>query len=309
MNFLDAAETARLLPYELTADALAAMLLRQSAGRAFAPVRQSFELPGGAVLLLMPARDDERACVKLVTVHPGNADRGLPVIHGEVVLMDAHDGHRILILDGPTVTARRTAAMSLLGAKRLATAGSHATLMIGSGVQARHHLDAFAQNGLIRRLYVHSLSRSGSEALVTQAKRYGIDAKIVDDPSQVASEVGLIVTATTSSKPVLHGPVSPDCTIIALGAYRPGMAEIAPSLIETCDVYVDTLEGAREEAGDLLQANIDWSRVIPIEQVHERAERTGRPILFKTVGHALWDLAAATLAHESSQQLTPRKTP
>lgn len=299
MKSLDAVQTTHLLPFGPLADALDQMLRRVAAGEVEAPVRQHLATRDDEVLLVMPSRDNDYFCVKLITVHAGNPARGLPAIQGEVMLVNARDGRRLLTLDAAAVTSRRTAAMSLLGATKLAGPARDSMLLVGSGVQARAHLDAFAQNWPLSRLYLHSADEAGAQALARHARdAYRLDAAVVADAAAAAKEAALIVTATTSKTPVLHGPVRPDCTIVAIGAYKPDMAEIGPGLVQACDVYVDTLEGAEEEAGDLIQAGIDWKRVTPIERVVQPVGHHGRPVLFKTVGSALWDLAAARLAFE-----------
>ena len=113
---LDAEKTARLLGYRDLAQEVGAVLSLRAAGRAWAPERQATPLAGGGVLLTMPASDGSCAVVKLITVHPDNPRQGLPAIQGEVVVLDAADGRRRCVLDGSAVTARRTAAVSLLAA-------------------------------------------------------------------------------------------------------------------------------------------------------------------------------------------------
>ena len=299
MKYLDAAQTADLLAYDQVAAALDDMLKKISAGTAHAPVRQIVDLGNGGVLLLMPARDENHASVKVITVHAKNAQHHLPAIQGELLLMNAHTGERLLLLDGPTVTSRRTAAVSLLGARKLAPNRRDSMLLIGSGVQARAHIDAFVRHWGIRHLQIFSNAGEQADELARYAcEKYEISAGRVNSPADATETAGLIVTATSSLTPVLHGPVAPDCMIIAMGAYRPDMAEIAPRLVHQCDVYVDTLEGAKEEAGDLLQADVTWSTVTPLHAIAERRQPNGRPVLFKTVGDALWDLAAAELAYK-----------
>src|SRR6476661_9411766 len=120
MKVLSAEETAALLPYPALADELARMLGEKAAGRATAPARLALPLAGGGALLLMPAAGPDLAITKIVTVHPGNAAHGLPSVQAEVLLFEAATGRRLLWLDGAVVTARRTAALSLLAARRLA---------------------------------------------------------------------------------------------------------------------------------------------------------------------------------------------
>jgi ornithine cyclodeaminase len=121
---------------------------------------------------------------------------------------------------------------------------------------------------------------------------------------------GMVVTTTTSTTPVITDRVRNRAFIAAVGAYRPTMAELPPELVRRSRVFVDTLEGARHEAGDLIQADIDWSNVASLEDVvlplspeDARPRRGTAPTIFKSVGHALWDLAAARLAARHSGRL------
>src|SRR5207253_2574087 len=128
------------LSYSTLAEEIRAVLLDKRAGKTYAPARMPVPLPDGGALLLMPATDGQLAIIKLVTVHPANAERGLPVVQAEVLVMDAATGRRLLMLEGGTVTARRTAALSLLAARLLAPDPSGPLLIIGAGTQGRAHL-------------------------------------------------------------------------------------------------------------------------------------------------------------------------
>jgi ornithine cyclodeaminase len=118
---------------------------------------------------------------------------------------------------------------------------------------------------------------------------------VIEDTLEAVERVSLIVTATTSTTPVLPDIVREDAFIAAVGAYRPDMAELPPSLVRRARLFVDTLEGARAEAGDLIQAGVDWGQVRALGDVLDSALPPG-PVVFKSVGHALWDLAASRLA-------------
>ncbi|MDQ0016586.1 ornithine cyclodeaminase [Variovorax boronicumulans] len=302
MRTLNAAETAAALPYGALVEALLQMFERERRGEAHAAARTSVPLAGGGVLLLMPAADARFAALKTVTVHAGNAGLGLPVVQGEVTLMDAATGTRLLAMDGNVLTARRTAALSLAGAAR---AGRHVggrMLLIGAGVQARSHAEAFAEIAGLRRLWIHARTPAHAEQLAQHMRTLGVDADTIDDPAQVSEEADVIVATTNSSVPVVPSRVRPDATVIAVGAYRADMAEVPPELVRRCAVFVDTLEGARSEAGDLIQAGIDWSDVQAFTNAKAELAMHERPVLIKTVGHALWDLAAAQLAYTHQQQ-------
>jgi ornithine cyclodeaminase len=298
---LDAAATAAALPWTALPPALHAMLLRRHAGLTRAPERLQVPLTGG-VLLAMPAADPEFATTKLVTVHPGNPQRGLPTLLGEVLLMRSDTGERVLILDGPTVTARRTAAMSALAARELAPWARGPMLVVGAGVQARAHLEAFSQVLGVTSVFVASRTPAHAQALAAHARALGLDAQAVERADDALAEAAIVVTGTTATEPVIGDGVRPDAFVAAVGAYRPEMCELPAALLARAGLYVDDLAGAHHEAGDFLQAGVDWARVTALEAVlageAARPAREDGPVVFKSVGQALWDLAAARLAYE-----------
>jgi len=304
MRTLDASETRALLPYPALAEALGEVLEMKASGEAQAPPRLRLPLGGGATLLVMPAADPALAVTKLVTVHPGNAGRGLPTIQGEVVAMRAATGERLGVLDGATVTARRTAALSLLAASALAPRLDGPLLIVGAGTQGKAHLEAFREGLGTGKLFVRSRGTEGARALSEHARSLGMEARVVEgDPAEAVAEATLVVTATTSEEPVLPAEVRADAFIAAVGSFRPSMVELPVPLVANSHVVVDDLEGAREEAGDLLAAEsagvFDWEGAVALEDALSRMDRfrgSGRPIVFESVGHALWDLAAARLA-------------
>ena len=293
---LNAEETHALLPYPVLADYLLSMLADKKAGTAYAPERIAVPLANGGTLLLMPATDGQFAVTKLVTVHPGNASAGLPSVQADVLLMEAATGKRLAMLEGGAVTARRTAALSLLAARLLAPRSSGSLLVAGAGTQARAHLEAFCEGLDIDKVYVASRNMAHAEELAAYARSLNRQAEALSHPEEAMEKASFIVTATTSMEPVLPENVREDAFVAAVGAYRPDMAELPPGLVRRARLYVDTLEGARVEAGDLIQAGVDWARVTPLEDAVDTPGGQGKPVVFKSVGHALWDLAAARLA-------------
>lgn len=320
---LDAAQTAARLPYPDLAVAIADMLGELRAGTAMAPPRLALPVgdvsaaapEGEGTLLVMPARNADLVMTKNITVHPGNPARGLPNILGEVVVADAHTGVRLALLDGPTVTGRRTAAVSLLAAQRFAARPDGELLIVGAGVQATTHLEAFAAGLPLRRVWLHSRTADKAHALAAHARRLGLEAEVIEssgDIDTVLARVSMVVTVTSSRTPVLPdlaaGCWRDDHFIAAVGAFRPDMCELPPALCrgaaQAGRLLADTLFGIEDEAGDLLQAGIDWAAVQPFETAILAADairaRSGSPLVFKSVGYALWDLAACALAVRSA---------
>jgi ornithine cyclodeaminase len=243
----------------------------------------------------MPAADEELAITKLVTVHPQNITQGLRSVQAEVLVFEARTGRRLLWLDGESVTARRTAALSLLAAQTLAPNPAGPLLIVGAGVQGRSHLEAMTQGLGVRQVYVTSRNPAHASDLAVYARSLGLDAQPIARPEEVLDQASLIVTATTSPEPVLPPGVRSDTFIAAVGSFQPDRAELPPALVQRAQLYVDTLEGARAEAGDLIRAGVDWAHVTPLEEAITQPKPTIGPVIFKSVGHALWDLAAARL--------------
>ena len=296
-TLLDATQTAARLPYPLLVRELA-LLLADAAVQV--PPRLVQALPGGARLLIMPALDANTAITKLITFTPANAARGLTTIQGDVVVFDVATGQRKLILDGPTVTARRTAAVSLLAAQRLAPNTDGPLLIVGAGVQGKAHLDAFAEGLGIKEVLIASRSPASAQALANHAQALGLQARVVTNADAALAECPLVVTCTPASAVVLSAMPRHDAFIAAVGAFTPQMVELGPELCryvaEHGTLVVDTVDAAHE-AGDLLQAGLDVLRFSSLADVIRSASFAVQgPVLFKSCGWAGWDLAAARTA-------------
>jgi 1-piperideine-2-carboxylate/1-pyrroline-2-carboxylate reductase [NAD(P)H] len=300
VEILSVENTASRLPYLELADAIREVALARRSGTVQAPPRLALPLAEDGVLLVMPASDAEISITKLVTVHPENVGRGLPTIQGEVVVMEAATGSRLGLLDGTVVTARRTAALSMLAARELAPHPDGPLLVVGAGTQGRSHLEAFREGLGVSEVFIYSRTTESSAALAEHAVGLGMDAVVVPRLEDALDEVTLLVTATTSREPVLPEGVRGDAFVAAVGSFEPEAAELSPAMISRSTVVVDTTEGAKEEAGDLLQAEgvgaFRWESAAALEDALRWSERPGGLVVFESVGHALWDLAAAKLA-------------
>lgn len=298
MQIFDAAQTARALPYARLVDALSVAVAELASGTIKAPERLAVGIDASGTLLCMPAVAPDLGITKLVTVHTGNARHGLPAIQGEVVVFDAATGRRLALLDGPTVTRRRTAAMSMLGIRALAPRPPQTALLIGTGAQAAAHAEALVDYFGVRELRIagSSPAKAGLFAAELRTRHPGLNAVALAEGqlAQQAAQADVVIALTTARQPVVPAGLAPHTLAIGVGAFRPEMAELPPALLHARPVVVDDLAGARHEAGDLLQAGIDWDRVVPLAAVLAGAPLPG-PLtpVFKTVGQAAWDLAAA----------------
>ncbi len=302
---LDAAHTAACLPYPALAAEIGRML---ADARVQVPPRLVQALPGGGSLFVMPALDGRLAITKLITYTPANLGTDRPTIQGHVLVFDVATGERLAMLDGPTVTARRTAAVSLLAAQQLAPNPRGPLLIVGAGVQGRAHLEAFALGLGVREVRIASRRPASAQALAEHAQTLGLQAELVLDPNTALADCPLVVTCTPAAGVVLSALPRPDAFIAAVGAFTPAMVELSAEVCVHCaqcgSVVVDTRD-ADHEAGDLLQAGLDVTRFVTLKDVvlqqqqQEQQRPQGRPpgpVLFKSCGWAGWDLAAARLA-------------
>ena len=298
------AQTAHALPYPALARHLEALLRDLTVT---VPARLVQPLAGGGSFFVMPATDARLAISKLITFIPGNATRALPSIQGDVVVFDATTGQRLCILDGPTVTARRTAAVSLLAAQKLARNTDGPLLVVGAGVQGHSHVEAFAAGLGVREVWVASRSAASADALVRHCHSLGLRARRVDDADAALADCPLVVSTTSAQAVALRAMPRSDAFVAAVGAFTPRMVEwdatICRRLGAEGTLVVDTRD-ADHEAGDLLQAGMDVSALptlgdvigqTPAWTVYASSRRTG-PVFFKSCGWAGWDLAAARCA-------------
>jgi 1-piperideine-2-carboxylate/1-pyrroline-2-carboxylate reductase [NAD(P)H] len=301
----NAPHTAQALPYPALAAEIARLLHDTSVQ---VPPRLVQALPGGGSFFIMPAHDARLAVSKLITYTPANAARGLPVIQGDVIVFDIATGQRCAVLDGPTVTARRTAAVSLLAAQTLALQPRGPLLIIGAGVQGRSHLEAFVTGLGVREVFIQSRSAASAQALAQQAAALFAVLGITGGKATVVADVGdalphcpLVVTCTPARAPVLHEAalLHPQAFVCAVGAFTPSMTELAPALVQHFSalgrIAVDTADAAHE-AGDLLQAHIDVASCPTLQTIVQQPPTARTATLFKSCGWAGWDLAAARCA-------------
>lgn len=279
---------------------------------AVAPPRHHHAVPapggGEAALLLMPAWEAQRHLgVKVVTVFPGNAARGLPSVFGSYVLLDGTTGAPLALLDGTALTRRRTGAASALAATYLARPDSASLLMVGTGAMAPHLVRAHAALLPLREVRIWGRHREKAEALASRLTHPGLRVAPAADLEAAAREADVISCATLATEPLVRGDwLRPGTHVDLVGGYTPLMREADDEAVRRARVFVDTRAGALSEAGDIVQP---LARGILREQDIAdlfdlaRGTRPGRRspdeiTLFKSVGSALEDLAAARLAVE-----------
>ncbi len=306
LRFFSAAEVEAGLDYPRLIDALFETFRR---GGEAMPVRQSHEVgafgaPGH--LLLMPAWQRGTALgVKLVTVFPGNASRCLGAVSSLYVLLDGTTGQPRAMIDGEALTNRRTAATSARASRHLSRKDAHTLLVIGTGRVAASLPMAHRVVRPIKRVLVWGRNPQRAVALAAALSREGFEAQAVVDLPAAIAEADIVSCATTSTEPLVMGKhVKRGTHLDLIGSFRPTMRESDDEAVCRSRVFVDTYGGALAEAGDLLQpiSAGSWQPSEICGDLHEltRGARPGRIhddeiTLFKSVGAALEDLAAASL--------------
>ena len=306
LPFLDGDRIREAVPMAELLDAVEAAFRDVAAGRDRSPLRSHVELPDGALLLMPGVREGGAgASVKLVTVMPRNAERGLPTIHAIVVWFDADTGRPLALLDGAAVTAMRTGAASGVGARLLARVDAATLTVIGAGGQAEWQIRAVLAARPIRRVLVYARDaarRNAFAARMTDAT--GVEVTGAQDPEAAVRAADIVCCATTSIQPVFDaGWVRPGTHVNGIGAYHLGMIELPPELFGRASlVAIDSREAAMAEAGDVM-AGIEGGFVSTGELVEigtiDRSWAEARDpaaiTVFKSVGLAIQDVAAAEL--------------
>ena len=271
-----------------------------------------------AMLLLMPAWSTgtgSRIGIKLVTVFPDNGKRSLPSIYGQYLLLDGETGASLALLDGTMLTKRRTACASGLASRYLSRPDSASLLMIGTGALAPHLIRVHAKVRPIERVAIWGRNAAKAESLAAElsvslptALGRKIVVRAVADRRSALADADIISCATLSRTPLVEGEgLRAGQHVDLVGAYTPEMRESDDKAVWRARVYVDTRAGALKEAGDIVlplkNGTIDEDDVIADLYELSRGQQTGRIAgdattitLFKSVGAALEDLAAAELA-------------
>ena len=298
-EIVDQATTAARLPFP----ALIAALRAAFVAGAEVPLRHRHMLAAAnGTLLLMPAWAGASALgVKIVTVWPENGRLGLNAVSSTYLLCEGATGRHLAIIDGNELTARRTAAASALAGDYLARPDASHLLVVGAGHVARMLAPAWAAVRPIRQVTVWNRSAAGAERLAAALRDQGFAAQAtVDLPAAVAA-ADIVSCATLATEPVIAGAwLAPGTHLDLIGAYRPDMREADTAAVQRARVFIDT-DAALAEAGDLTQAGtvaVQGSLFDLCRGVRPGRQSTGEITLFKSVGSAIEDLAAAGVVYQ-----------
>jgi len=270
-----------------------------STGKVTQPVRSVLKIdPPGGFLGLMPALSSDGLGFKAVTFYPSNAERGMPTHMATIFLVDPQTGTPLAIMDGTLITEMRTAAVSAAATKLLASPDAKVLAVLGSGVQARSHVEAL-------RLVRHFEEIRVWSPTLEHAKRFadeiGAAAMSVEE---AVRDADVIVTVTNSKTPVLHGRwLKAGSHVNAIGACRPDWRELDDEAMQRGVVFVDSREGALKESGDVILSGAKIYAELGEGLAGKVRPRANEITVFKSLGMAVEDIAAAMLVYRSVEQL------
>jgi ornithine cyclodeaminase len=277
------------------------------------PVRHhhAVPIPGEAdqTLLLMPAWEGGKSVgVKLVTITPGNGARHLPAVQGIYLLLDGATGVPKVLMEGTTLTVRRTAAASALAASFCARKDAAVHLMVGAGALSRPLIEAHRAAHPIKKTLLWARKPEQAQAKAEALVKADIAVDVASDLEAAARNADIISCATLSSEPLIRGAwLKPGAHLDLVGAYTPELRESDDDAVRRATLFCDSRGGALKEGGDLvqpLQAGVIKADAIAADLAdlckgrHPGRKRDDEITLFKSVGTAVEDLAAAKLMLE-----------
>lgn len=315
--FIGAQDVCRALPMPAAIEAVRGAFRDLALGQATMPVRTRMANPeGDEVSLIMPCQSTSisRLGVKLITLYDRNPAAGLPLAQALLILADGTTGLPLAILEGGSLTALRTGAVSGMATDLLARPDAAVAAIFGAGRQGRAQLEAVACVRRLREARVYD--RDGEAAALfgrDMSAALGINVRPAPDPGSALRGADIVCTATSSRSPVFSDEdLAAGAHINAVGVYQPERAEIPAATVARARIVVDQTEACLEEAGDLLQPlasglisreafGVELGEVL-LGRVPGRRS-SSEITLFKSVGLAVQDLYAASRAYEKALRL------
>ena len=296
MQFLDEQTVRQHLRMQNLIPAMEKALIDFSAGNVTQPVRSIIAVdPPGGFLGIMPALA-EGLGLKVVTFYPSNAQRGLPTHMATIFLVDPETGAPLVIMDGTLITEMRTAAVSAVATKLLAPPDAKILAILGSGVQARSHAEALPLVRKFDEIRVWSPTKNHAEKF---ASEIGATSMPIEEAVRGAD---VVVTVTSSTMPILRGEwLKAGCHVNAVGACRPDWRELDDEAMRNV-IFVDSREGARKESGDIILSGAEIYAELGKALAGKVPVRRDQTTVFKSLGMAVEDIAAALLVYREVVQ-------
>lgn len=293
-------EVRTVLTYEALIPAIRQALIDYSAGRVIQPPRTIMRA-GNATdhrngwFATMPVIHGDVMAVKNVTFYPGNSELGLPTHMAVIELLRRSTGEPVAVMDGRLITEMRTAAVSAVALSSLMPKNARTLGILGSGVQARAHVEAFRHIAAFSDIRIWSRTQSNAERLAHE-----VDARATSIEDAAAADV--VLTVTSSTVPLLKGKwLASDALVIAVGATGASVRELDDEVVRSSYVVAECKAAAERESGDIILSDARVDAEIGSIAGGEAAAPANRRILFKSVGMAIEDLTAARIVWANRQ--------
>ena len=306
MLLLAESDVAALLPMSDVIAAVEDALRAQAEDQVVQPVRSVVRNPSGWFGSMPCAIDAAGLGAKLVTFFPDNAKAGLHTHNAVIAIFEPKTGMPAALLDGRLITEMRTAATSAIATRLLAKSGAKTVAILGTGVQARSHVQALKTIGMLGELRVWGRTPANAKALAEWASSLGVRASVAPTVKDACRGAQIVCTVTPSTSPIVaDDDIGPGTHVNAVGSSAPPMQELAPKLLGRSRVFVDTVEGAMTESGDILgairegclPARPDLVRLCDVvAKRHPGRGADSEVTIFKSLGMAIEDIACAALA-------------
>ena len=295
LPFLDENTVRAHLKWDALIAAMASALIDFSAGGVQQPVRRLLKVePHDGYFAVMPAASADTVGAKLVTFYPSNAARGLPTHLAVILLFAPETGEALALLDGRLITEMRTAAVSAVATKVLAAPDARVLAILGSGVQARAHVEALRHVRDFPEIRVWGRTRAHAERFANE-----VGAKLMSAADAVRG-ADVIVTATAASEPVLEGAwLKPGAHVNAIGWGGHTSRELDDAAMANV-VVVESREAAHDQCGDVILSGAEIYAELGEILAGDKPARAEETTIFDSVGIAAEDMAAARLVYDAA---------
>jgi ornithine cyclodeaminase/alanine dehydrogenase-like protein (mu-crystallin family) len=302
--YVSESEVRAVLTYDALIPAIRQALIDYSAGLVIQPPRTIMRAGNAddgrnGWFATMPVIAGDVMAVKNVTFYPGNSELGLPTHMAVIELLRRSTGEPLIVVDGRLITEMRTAAVSAVALSALAPHGVRSLGILGSGVQARSHLEAFRYvTSALTDIRIWSRTRANAERLAEEA---GAQATSIEE----AAAADVVLTVTSSTVPLLKGEwLAPHALVIAVGATGATVRELDDLVPQSSFIVAECKSAAERESGDIILSGSKVSAEIGTIAAGNVQAPTGRRILFKSVGMAIEDLTAARIVWAARSKIS-----
>ena len=294
--FLDEEQVRQHLRMADLIPAMEKALVDFSAGKVTQPVRSIIRVdPPGGFFGMMPALTPDGLGIKIVTFYATNTERGIPTHMATIFLVDPQTGAPVAVMDGTLITEMRTAAVSAAATKLLASPDAKVLAILGSGVQARSHVEALRLVRNFEEVRVWSRTQGHAKGF---AKEIGAKAMPIEE---AVRDADVVVTVTNSKTPIVKGSwLKSGCHVNAVGACRPDWRELDDDAMRNV-VFVDSREAAMKESGDVILSRAKIYAELGEALANKVLPRANETTVFKSLGMAVEDIAAALLVYDSAR--------